>query len=49
MGVQLGVFQMIRDHQGEGATTEQIASQSGASLIVVGGFIYFPPILMTAI
>ncbi|BAE55269.1 unnamed protein product [Aspergillus oryzae RIB40] len=35
MGVQLGVFQMIRDHQGEGATTEQIASQSGASLIVV--------------
>ncbi|KAB8223103.1 O-methyltransferase-domain-containing protein [Aspergillus novoparasiticus] len=34
MGVQLDVFQMIRDHQGEGATTEQIASQSGASFIV---------------
>ncbi|KAE8367887.1 O-methyltransferase-domain-containing protein [Aspergillus caelatus] len=35
MGVQLGVFQIIRDHQGEGATTEQIAHQSGASIIVV--------------
>lgn len=41
MGVQLGVFQIIRDHQGAGATTEQIADQSGASIIVVGMFIYF--------
>ncbi|OGM43362.1 hypothetical protein ABOM_008722 [Aspergillus bombycis] len=36
MGVQLGVFRMICDHQEEGTTTEQIASQSGASVLVVG-------------
>ncbi|KNG80970.1 hypothetical protein ANOM_010986 [Aspergillus nomiae NRRL 13137] len=36
MGVQLGVFRMICDRQEEGTTTEQMAAQSGASVIVVG-------------
>ena len=40
MGVQLGVFRMICDRQEEGTTTEQMAAQSGASVIVVGGFTY---------
>jgi hypothetical protein len=37
VGVQIGVFQAIRDHHGEGgATTQEIAEKSGASPIVVG-------------
>ncbi|KAF7590961.1 hypothetical protein BBP40_002213 [Aspergillus hancockii] len=35
MGVQLGVFQAIRDGQGDGVTTQQLAEKSGASDIVV--------------
>ncbi|KAL4879447.1 sterigmatocystin 8-O-methyltransferase precursor [Aspergillus karnatakaensis] len=35
MGVQLEVFTAIRDHQGEGATTQAIAGRTGASPIVV--------------
>ncbi|KAL4930799.1 S-adenosyl-L-methionine-dependent methyltransferase [Aspergillus undulatus] len=35
MGVQLGVFTAIRDHQGEGATTQEIAENAGASPLVV--------------
>ncbi|KAJ5900168.1 uncharacterized protein N7473_004238 [Penicillium subrubescens] len=35
MGVQLGAFQAIRDGQGKGTTTEEIAEKSGASVLVV--------------
>ncbi|KAL4879033.1 sterigmatocystin 8-O-methyltransferase precursor [Aspergillus karnatakaensis] len=35
IGVQIGLFQIIRDSQGGGVTTEEIADKSGASPIVV--------------
>jgi hypothetical protein len=49
MGVQLGVFQAIRDNQGEGVTTQQIAEKSGASDIVVGRSNLFPLIILKEI
>lgn len=36
MGVQLEIFTELRDHQGEGATTQAIAGKTGASPVVVG-------------
>lgn len=41
MGVQLGVFQEVRDNAAQGATTQQIAEKSGASVMVVGMSIAF--------
>lgn len=36
MGVQLDVFKTIRDNQNHATTTQQIASESGASVVLVG-------------
>ncbi|KAL4911226.1 hypothetical protein BDW74DRAFT_172693 [Aspergillus multicolor] len=46
MGVQLGVFQTICNSEG-GATTQEIADKSGASVMVAAGVQLFVPSLIT--
>jgi hypothetical protein len=38
VGVDLDIFQIICEDEGEGVTTQSIAEKSGASLMVVGMF-----------